>query len=95
MQKMVNFVRSNSTKLLVAATTATGAVVGTAGAQTAGGPLDAGKSAVTGIGLNDMVAVGTGAVQQIISDNAKLIIIAMMPVMGFYFLQARVRGLFG
>jgi hypothetical protein len=66
-------------------------MLGMAAAQTAG----SGNEAVTGLGLSTMITtIGTG-IKQVIVDNGGLLVVAVLPLLAFYFIWNRVRGLFG
>ena len=68
--------------------------LGTAFAQQSGGTADA-ATAVSSLNFATMISyIGTG-IKTVIADNGPLLVIAMLPLMAFYFIYARLRGLFG
>ena len=68
-----------------------GAVIaGGASAQTAA----TGTGAVTGLGLDAMITAAGEGIRAIISGNAGPLMLAVLPVMAFFFIWGRVRSLF-
>lgn len=60
-----------------------------AGAQTSTG----GAAAVGGLGLDTMITTVSEGIKALISTNGPILMLAVLPVMAFYFIWNKLRGL--
>lgn len=68
------------------------ALIGLASAQTT--TTTTGAQAVTGLSFDKMIQVLGDAIKTVIADNGYLLVVAIVPILAFYFIWNRVRGLF-
>ena len=81
------------TRLATAAlVAASGALV--ASAQTTDGGTQTAEGVLNELALGNMITTAGRALTQLVSDNAPLLIIAILPVLAFFFIWNRVRSLF-
>lgn len=87
--------RNFATSLQGRAVVASGALLtaGMASAQTVSDPAAAGAAAVSAMGYGNLVSAFGGGFSQIIKDNQVPLILAMLPIMGWYFMRSNIRGI--